>query len=152
MDEPTKHENRTYRLTIITLVVNVVVSLLTALIGAGFLVSKSEVKVQASTTELIDPNRPYTAQKDGFVIIEASANPSRRSVGVFLEVDGRRLGATGAQDASVPGVPSIFETTITIPVKKGSVWKVVPRSSDYSAEGVKATYVSFERDVWAFLR
>lgn len=121
MSEPTEHKNRTFTFSVVkVVVVDVIVPLLSALIGAGFLVSKADVIVKTNPTKEIQLNEVCTASENGFVLIEVHASPDNRSVGVDMEVDGRRLGATGAQDSAIMGVPSISATTMTIPVNKGS--------------------------------
>ena len=150
MSEPTKHENRTFALSIVALAINAVISLLVALIGAGYLVSKAEVIVETGPRNEIKSNTIYTATENGFVLVEVLANRKQRHVGVSMEVDGRRIGATGAQDNWAKGAFSISATTMTIPVKKGSKWQIIPNSIDQIPAGINATYISFDREIWSF--
>ena len=150
MSEPTKHEKRTFTLGVVTLIVNVMVSLITALIGAGFLVSKAEVLVETAPVEKLELETVYTAPEDGFVLVTPRAGPDNRAVGVRIEVDGILLGETGAQDSYVTGVPSISATTMTIPVKKGSEWKIFATGAEKKPESIQGVYVSFQRDWWPF--
>ena len=72
-----------------------------------------------TTFEPRRPNVEYQERETGFVFAVAKATGKNRRVAIDGFIGAESVASTAAQDATVPGVPSITSTSFVMPVSKG---------------------------------
>jgi hypothetical protein len=129
----------------------IIVALIGAVASVVTAIVSSKTFVHADVQEQVDnlavsssdewqeksPNVPFSAEQGGFVVALVSANPSHRSVQAQGIVGGNLVAVTSSQDSTVPGVPSINQTSFMMPVPKGETWEVKVASGDESQVKIK---------------
>jgi hypothetical protein len=112
---------------IMVAVITAIATIVAALLGSQLLVRRNIDKLEVTQDAVLESktaNVPYEAHETGFVFALASADQKHRSVGIQGFIGTELVASTMAQDASVPGVPSIGDTSFAMPVPKGSKWMV----------------------------
>jgi hypothetical protein len=96
--------------------------------GAGIGLTALAVALWPRTVETLyearGANAEYDALETGWVFAIARADPSHRSVKIDGRIGSEIVATTMAQDATVPGVPSIGSTSLVFPVSKGQKWRI----------------------------
>jgi hypothetical protein len=112
---------------IMVALITAIASIASALLGSQLLVRHNIDNLEVTQHVVLESktaNVPYEAADTGFVFALASADPSHRSVQIQGFIGTELVASTMAQDSTVPGVPSIGDTSFAMPVPKGSKWIV----------------------------
>ena len=130
--------------SIIVAVIGAVASVLAALISSGYFAKQNvqeEIRkidiTQKQVWEKKNPGDTYMADSAGIVVAIASANPQHRAVYLKGKINNEVVAATAAQDSTDNGVPSILNSSITMPVPRGAEWVVDVDKKDISQVEVK---------------
>lgn len=93
-------------------------------------------------------NQEYRSASDGFLLVVANANNAtqeNRAVQANCEflLNGvwGRVASTIAQDSYLEGVFSIFSNSMTVPIPRGTPWRVTVNETDRPL--VSITWISF---------
>ncbi len=116
---------------IIVALIGAIASIAAALISSGYFAEKSvkenirNIEIgQKEIWETKSANKEYLAQTAGIVVAVAHADPENRAVYITGKINGEDVAATSAQDSTVEGVPSILNSSLSMPVPKGASWSV----------------------------
>jgi hypothetical protein len=113
----------------------------TSIFAAGIAITAIAVALWPRTVDTrYEPrsaNVEYDASEPGSVFAVVRADPAHRSVQIDGVIGDEIVATTMAQDATVPGVPSIGSTSLFFPVSKGQKWRLQTQEQNKSNVVVK---------------
>lgn len=119
--------------SIISSLTAIIVAFVTSSINSERVVNEKVDEIARANLEERAANQVYTAERAGLVLVMVKAGndtPDMRLASANGYLDGVRIATGAAQDATVPGVPSIGESSFVMPVPDKSEWEVRTTKED----------------------